>query len=116
MQRALQLALLEEVRDPEPPIRLSALFYEPGTPEQVAAELRTLGDVVVGVGSGAHELAERLDLGMFQAEDGDSGARGRVHRTRRCSRPTRTACSGRSRAAGCRRSVTRTACSSGSTS
>ena len=25
----LQLALLEEVRDPEPPIRLSALFYEP---------------------------------------------------------------------------------------
>jgi hypothetical protein len=71
MQGSLQLALLEEVRDPEPPIRLSALFYEPGSAEQVAAELRTLGDVVVGVGSGAHELAEQLDLGMFQAEDGD---------------------------------------------
>jgi len=72
MQRALQLALLEEVRDPEPPIRLSALFYEPGTPEQVAGELRRLEDVVVGIGSGAHELAERLDLGMFEAEDGDA--------------------------------------------
>jgi hypothetical protein len=72
MQRALQLALLEEVRDPEPPIRLSALFYEPGSPDQVATELRRLGEVVVGIGSGAHELAERLDLGMFEAEDGDA--------------------------------------------
>jgi hypothetical protein len=53
MQRMLQLALLEEVRDPEPPIRLSALFYEPGTAEQVARELRGLGDVVVGVGGPA---------------------------------------------------------------
>ena len=49
-QRALQLAMLEEVRDPEPPIRLSALFYEPGTAAEVAEELLTLGDVVVGVG------------------------------------------------------------------
>jgi hypothetical protein len=71
MQRALQLALLEEVRDPEPPIRLSALFYEPGTAEQVATELRRLGAGVVGIGSGAHEVAERLDLGVFDAEDGD---------------------------------------------
>jgi hypothetical protein len=51
MQRMLQLALLEEVRDPEPPIRLSALFYEPGSPERVASELRTLGDVVIGAGA-----------------------------------------------------------------
>ena len=28
MQSLLQLALIEEVRDPEPPVRLSALFYE----------------------------------------------------------------------------------------
>src|SRR4051794_3086813 len=49
-QRALQLALLEEVRDPEPPIRLSALFYEPGSAADVAEELRALRDVVVGVG------------------------------------------------------------------
>lgn len=72
MQRALQLALLEEVRDPEPPIRLSALFYEPGTAEQVATELRRLGDVVVGMGSGAEEVGERLDLGVYEAEDGDA--------------------------------------------
>ena len=71
MQRALQLALLEEVRDPEPPVRLSALFYEPGTPEQVATELRRLGDVVVGMGPGAEEVAQELELGVFEAEDGD---------------------------------------------
>jgi hypothetical protein len=51
MQSALQLALLEEVRDPEPPIRLSALFYEPGSATQVAEEIGALGDVVVGVGA-----------------------------------------------------------------
>ena len=72
MQSALQLALLEEVRDPEPPIRLSALFYEPGPPEEVAAELRRLGEIVVGVGPGAEPLAELLGVGMFHAEDGDA--------------------------------------------
>jgi hypothetical protein len=51
MQRALQLAMLEEVRAPEPPIRLSVIFFEPGSAEQVAAELRSLGEVVVGVGA-----------------------------------------------------------------
>jgi hypothetical protein len=51
MQSALQLALLEEVRDPEPPIRLSALFYEPGSATQVAEEIGALGDVVVAVGA-----------------------------------------------------------------
>jgi hypothetical protein len=72
MQRALQLALLEEVRDPEPPIRLTAVFYEPGSPEQVAAELRNLGDVVVAVGPGAEPAAEALGLPVYQpAEDGD---------------------------------------------
>jgi hypothetical protein len=68
MQRALQVALLEEVRDPEPPIRLSALFYEPGSPAQIAQELRALGDVVVGVGTGAHELVEGLGLPVLQPE------------------------------------------------
>jgi predicted nuclease with RNAse H fold len=47
----LQLAMLEEVRTPEPPIRLSALFYEPGSATDVARELHTLADVVVGVGA-----------------------------------------------------------------
>jgi hypothetical protein len=68
MQSALQLALLEEVRDPDPPIRLSALFYEPGPAERVAEEIRKLGDVVVGVGSGAQSLTEALDLPAFSAE------------------------------------------------
>jgi hypothetical protein len=72
MQRALQLALLEEVRDPDPPIRLSALFYEPGTPEQVASELRRLGDVVVGLGPGADEIVETLDLDLFHGAEGDA--------------------------------------------
>jgi predicted nuclease with RNAse H fold len=51
MQGALQLSMLEEVRAPEPPIRLSAMFFEPGSAEQVAAELRALGEVVLGVGA-----------------------------------------------------------------
>jgi predicted nuclease with RNAse H fold len=50
-QRALQLAMLEEVRTPEPPVRLSAIFFEPGSAAQVAAELSSLGEVVVGVGA-----------------------------------------------------------------
>lgn len=62
----LQLAALEEVLVDEPPVRLHASFYEPGDAEQIVAELRALGDVVVGVGAPAgeeracdHELAER---------------------------------------------------------
>src|SRR4029453_11929243 len=51
MQGTLQLAMLEEVRTPEPPIRLSALFYEPGSAADVARELHTLADVVLGVGA-----------------------------------------------------------------
>lgn len=62
MQRELQLAMLEEVRAPEPPIRLSAIFFEPGSAAQVAEELRSLGEVVLGVGaplSGRHPELER---------------------------------------------------------
>ena len=51
MQGRVQLAMLEEVRAPEPPIRLSAIFFEPGSAEQVAAELRSLGDVVIALGA-----------------------------------------------------------------
>jgi hypothetical protein len=67
LQSEFQLALLEEVRESEPPIRLSALFYEPGSAEQVASELRRLGDVVVGVGSGAHPVVEPLGLPVFDS-------------------------------------------------
>jgi predicted nuclease with RNAse H fold len=48
---ALQLAMLEEVRTPEPPIHLSALFFEPGSAAQVATELRGLEAVVVALGA-----------------------------------------------------------------
>jgi hypothetical protein len=64
---ALQLVALEEVRTPEPPIRLRATFFEPGTAAQVTAATAMLGaDFVVGVGAPAgqgracdEELAER---------------------------------------------------------
>src|SRR5215210_4128004 len=45
----LQLALLEEVRTPEPPIHLNAVFFDPGNAGEVAAELQSLGDVVVAL-------------------------------------------------------------------
>jgi predicted nuclease with RNAse H fold len=60
----LQLAMLEEVREPEPPIRLAAVFYEPGSADQVAAELTRLGEVVVAVAApisrGSRNCDERL--------------------------------------------------------
>ncbi len=71
LQSELQLALLEEVRDPEPPIRLTALFYEPGTADQIAAELGRLGEIVVGLGPGAHPVAEALGLSVFEPDDDD---------------------------------------------
>jgi predicted nuclease with RNAse H fold len=57
-QRALQLAMLEEVRTPEPPVRLSAIFFEPGSAAQVAAELRALREVVVALGAPLSEPHE----------------------------------------------------------
>ena len=71
LQSEFQLALLEEVRDPEPPIRLTALFYEPGTADQIAAELGRLGEIVVGLGPGAHPVAEALGLSVFEPDDDD---------------------------------------------
>ena len=82
MQRALQLALVEEVRDPEPPIRLTALFYEPAPAERVAEELGTLGEVVVGIAPGAHDLAETLGLAIAEPEeDGAVVPEGAYHET-----------------------------------
>ena len=49
MQRSLQLAMLEEVRTPEPPIRLSALFYEPGSAADVARLCADNPDVPVPI-------------------------------------------------------------------
>ncbi len=44
-----QLCVLEEARADDPPIRLSATFYEPGSPAEVVAELEALADIVVAV-------------------------------------------------------------------
>jgi hypothetical protein len=55
----LQLAMLEELRTPEPPIRLSALFFEPGTADQLAAELAALEEVVVAVAAPRESRAGR---------------------------------------------------------
>lgn len=46
----LQLVMLEELRTPEPPIRLDAVFFEPASATQVARELRGLPEMVVAVG------------------------------------------------------------------
>jgi predicted nuclease with RNAse H fold len=73
MQRALQLAMLEEVRRAEPPVQLSAIFFEPGSAAQVAAELRSLGEVVVGVGApltGRLEDRPRRDCDALLARRG----------------------------------------------
>jgi predicted nuclease with RNAse H fold len=43
------LCAIEEVREPEPPIRLRARFFEPGPFEQVAAAVRSFGEAVVGI-------------------------------------------------------------------
>lgn len=75
MQNTVQLALLEEVRDPEPPVRLTALFYEPGSAKEVTAELGRLREVVIGVGPGAEAVAEGLGLPIFYPDDGDDGDR-----------------------------------------
>ena len=73
----LQLALLEEVRDPEPPIRLSALFYEPGPAAEVAEELRGLGRRGRGRRARSEGLAAALGLPVF-AGGGWSCAGGRL--------------------------------------
>jgi predicted nuclease with RNAse H fold len=63
-QEHLQLAALEEVREPEPPIRLAARLYRPGSPAQVAEAIRAFDEAVVGVGAPlgqpAHGRPERV--------------------------------------------------------
>lgn len=45
------MCALEEVRTAEPPIRLEATFFEPGSVEEVVADLRAGNDAVVAVAS-----------------------------------------------------------------
>jgi hypothetical protein len=96
----LQLAMLEELRTPEPPIRLDAVFFEPAGAAQVARELRGLPEMVVAVGGPqvaregrvcdqilrargvvpepvhpevAHLVHELHDLGVFEAAGAEPG-------------------------------------------
>ena len=78
----IQLAMLSELRTPEPPIRLQAAFFEPGTPAQVAAELTALGEVVVAIGAppdperaGTRECDETLRRLGVPPSPPDAGAR-----------------------------------------
>src|SRR3954471_8626440 len=43
------LCAIEEVREAEPPIRLRARFFEPGSVEEVAAAVRSFGEATVGI-------------------------------------------------------------------
>ena len=61
----LQLVLLEEVREPEPPIRLAAVFYEPGNARQIAGELTLLPEVVVAIAAPTGE-GERVCDGLLR--------------------------------------------------
>jgi predicted nuclease with RNAse H fold len=60
----VQLVALEEVRVEEPPVRLHATFFEPGTAEAVAAQVLALGETVVAIatplGGPAHEQPVRV--------------------------------------------------------
>ena len=44
-----QLCVLEEMRTAEPPVRLAAVFFEPGTVGAVAAQVHQLAEVVVAI-------------------------------------------------------------------
>ncbi len=48
----LQLVVVEELRDPDPPIRLVASFFEPGSADAVAAQLRLWEDELVVAAGG----------------------------------------------------------------
>jgi predicted nuclease with RNAse H fold len=53
-----QLVALEEVRVEEPPVRLHATFFEPGSAEAVAAQVLALGESVAAVATPLAEPAQ----------------------------------------------------------
>jgi predicted nuclease with RNAse H fold len=69
----VHLCAIEEVRNEEPPIRLRALFYEPGSVEQVAAAVRGFGDPVVAIASPMSQPREGKRL---RVSDGELRRRG----------------------------------------
>jgi hypothetical protein len=64
----LQLVVVEEMRDPDPPIRLVASFFEPGSGEEVAAQLGLWqGELVVALGGPPPDAGERTCDRMLAA-------------------------------------------------
>jgi len=71
----LQLVVVEELRDPDPPIRLVGSFFEPGSADEVASQVRLWEDevVVALAGPADPEAGERscdamlADLGVAPA-------------------------------------------------
>ena len=55
------LCALEEVREPEPPIRLRAAFFEPGSVEEVAEAVRRLRAAEHQLTDYRRALHQRLD-------------------------------------------------------
>src|SRR3954471_14786201 len=86
----LQLVTLEEVRTEEPPIRLHARFYEPGSPEAVVREIRAFGEVVLGIGaalsSGPRMAGEELRRRGVSPLAPHDGAEAIVHALRALDR------------------------------
>ena len=62
------LCTLEEVREPEPPIRLKATFYEPGSVEQVATAVRGFDSAVVGIAAPFSQPREGRQLRVADEE------------------------------------------------
>lgn len=62
------LCVLEEVRDPEPPIRLAATFYEPGSAQRIVEALYSLGEIVAGVAGPTTSPADGREARYCDAE------------------------------------------------
>lgn len=62
------LATVQEVRTDQPPVRLHATFFEPGSPRDVVQAVRALGDVVVAIGGPRSGAAEGESVRVCDAE------------------------------------------------
>jgi predicted nuclease with RNAse H fold len=62
------LCAIQEVRTPEPPIRLQASFYEPGPVEAVIGQVRALGDAVVAIGAPVTRPADGAEARVCDLE------------------------------------------------
>lgn len=67
----LQLVVVEEMRDPDPPIRLMASFFDPGSGDEVASQLRLWeGELVVALAGPAEVDAGERACDSMLAELG----------------------------------------------